>query len=179
MSGLDYSEYMALSGNTLYVSNWTSVEAFNATTGKEIGHGPLITGDNVRGIAVNGKDLYVVDAGTGSVSEFNAITGAKIGKTLIKGLNDPRQIQYFDGDLYVSDVGNDTITEYNARTGKEISCTPLIGCANNPYNFIIAGDPSDPPVPEPKTWALLAAGGLLLYARVRGRSARTLALARG
>jgi hypothetical protein len=172
-TGLDYSEYMALSGNTLYVSNWTTVEAFNATTGAEIGTGPLIKGDNVRGLALNGNDLYVVDAGLGTVTEYNATTGKEIGKPLIKGLDDPRQIQYFDGDLYVSDVGNNTITEYNATTGKEIGCTPLIGCANNPYNFIIAGgDPTDPPVPEPTTWAMLAAGVLFLYARGRARSAQ-------
>jgi hypothetical protein len=173
ITGLDYSEYMAVSGNDLYVSSWNAVYEYNATTGAMVGTKPLVTGDNIRGLAINGNDLYVVDSVVGTVTVYNATSGHEIGnKPLIGGLCDPRQIVYFNGDLYVSDVGNNTITEYNAATGKEVGCSPLISCTDNPYNFIIA-DPSTPaPVPEPTTWALLAAGMLVLYARLRAHSAR-------
>ncbi len=171
-SGLNYSEYMALAGNDLYVSSWTSVNVYNATTGAEVGGAPLISGlDNVRGLAVNGNDLYVVDGVDGTVTEYNATTGKEIGhKPLISGLEDPRQIVYLDGDIYVSDVGTNSITEYDATTGKEISCTPLVGGASNPYDFIITSDPATP-VPEPSTWAMLL-GGLLLFIYIRRARSR-------
>jgi hypothetical protein len=173
ITGLDYSEYMAISGNNLYVSSWNDVYEYNATTGALIDKKPIAVGDNIRGLAVAGNDLYVVDSYLGTVTEYNATTGREIGgKPLIRGLVDPREIVYFNGDLYVSDVGTNSITEYNAKTGAQVGCTPLITCADDPYNFIIT-DPSSPsPVPEPSTWALLAAGGLALYARLRMQAAR-------
>jgi DNA-binding beta-propeller fold protein YncE len=171
-TGLDYSEYMALSGNDLYVSTWNSVTKIDATTGAIIGGGPLLQTDNARGVAVHGNHLYVVDSVDGTVSEYNATTGKEIGSPLITGLDDPRQIAYFDGHLYVSDVGTNTIAEYNAKTGCEIGT--VVSCADNPYDFIIT-DPthSAAAVPEPSTWAMLLAGGLILFARLRRRSARS------
>jgi len=167
-TGLDYSEYMALSGNTLYVSTWNSVTAINATTGAVIGGGPLLETDNARGVAVNGNVLYVVDSVDGTVTKYNATTGAELGKPLITGLDNPRQIQYYDGNLYVSEVGSNSIVEYNAKTGCEIGT--VVTCADNPYDFIIT-DPPGAAVPEPSTWALLVAGGLILFVRLRKRSA--------
>jgi hypothetical protein len=167
-TGLDYSEYMAMSGNDLYVSTWNSVTEIDATTGAIIGGKPLLTTPNARGVAVNGNDLYVVDSADGSVTDYNATTGAQIGNPLITGLSNPRQIQYYDGDLYISDVGNNSITAYNATTGAEVGT--IVTCADNPYNFIIA-DPPGTAVPEPSTWAMLLAGGLILFARLRKRSA--------
>jgi DNA-binding beta-propeller fold protein YncE len=169
-TGLDYSEYMAISGNDLYVSTWNSVTEINATTGAIIGGGPLLTTDNARGVAVNGNILYVVDSDDGTVTKFNATTGKELGKPLITGLNDPRQIQYYDGDLYVSEVGSNSNTEYNATTGCEIGT--IVSCADNPYNFIITDPSGDVAVPEPSTWAMLLAGGLILFARLRARSAK-------
>jgi len=169
-TGLDYSEYMALSGNNLYVSTWNSVTEINATTGATIGGGPLLTTPNARGVAVNGNDLYVVDSADGTVTDYNATTGAQIGNPLITGLSDPRQIAYYDGDLYVSDVGNNSITEYDATTGADLGT--IVTCAANPYNFIITGGDPATPVPEPSTWAMLLAGGLILFARLRRRSGK-------
>jgi len=170
-TGLDYSEYMALSGNDLYVSTWNSVTEINATTGAIIGGGPLLETDNARGVAVHGNHLYVVDSVDGTVTEYNATTGKEIGKPLITGLDDPRQIAYYKGDLYVSDVGNNTIAEFNAKTGCEIGT--VVSCTDNPYDFLIT-DPANPAaVPEPSTWAMLLAGGLILFARLRRRSARS------
>ena len=166
-TGLDYSEYMAISGNNLYVSTWNSVTEINATTGAIIGGGPLLETDNARGVAVNGNTLYVVDSVDGTVTKYNATTGKELGKPLITGLDDPRQIQYYDGNLYVSAVGSNTITEYNAKTGCEIGT--IVSGADNPYDFLIA-DPPSAAVPEPSTWALLLAGGLILFARLRKRS---------
>ncbi len=169
-TGLDYAEYMALSGNNLYVSTWNSVTEINATTGAIIGGGPLITTPNARGVAVNGNDLYVVDSAEGTVTEYNATTGAQIGRPLIKGLDDARQIQYYDGELYVSEVGSNSITEYNATTGCEIGT--VVTCADNPYNFVITDPVVIFAVPEPSTWALLAAGALALSGWRRLRNAR-------
>jgi len=168
-TGLDYSEYLALSGNNLYVSTWDSVTEINATTGAIVGGGPLLTTPNARGVAVNGNDLYVVDSAEGTVTAYDATTGQKLGKPLIKGLDDPRQIQYYDGDLYVSEVGSNSITEFNATTGCEVGT--IVTGADNPYDFIIT-DPPGAAVPEPSTWALLLAGGLILFARLRKRSGK-------
>jgi DNA-binding beta-propeller fold protein YncE len=169
-SGLDYSEYMALSGNDLYVSTWNSVTEINATTGAIIGGGPLLQTDNARGVAVNGNVLYVVDSDDGTVTKYNATTGAELGKPLITGLDDPRQIQYYDGDLYVSEVGSNSITEYNAKTGCEIGT--VVAGADNPYDFIITDPSGSVAVPEPSTWALLVAGGLILFVRLHRRSGK-------
>ena len=163
-TGLDYSEYMALSGNNLYVSTWNSVTEIDATTGAIIGGKPLLETDNARGVAVNGNTLYVVDSADGTVSAYDATTGVKMGGPLITGLDNARQIAYYNGDLYVSDVGTNSISEYDATTGAKLGT--VVTCADNPYNFII-GDPPGAAVPEPSTWAMLLAGGLILFARLR------------
>ena len=174
ISGLTYTTYMTLSGNDLYVSNWSCFYDYNAATGALIGNGPLIPYiPNAAGLAINGNTLYVADSCDGDVVAYNATTGKEIGKhPLITGLDDPSQVVFDDGDLYVSDVGTDTIQVYDAKTGKEIGCQPLICGAANPYNFIIA-DPADPvAVPEPTTWAMLLSG-LLLFVFTRRLRART------
>ncbi len=169
-TGLNYSEYLALSANgqDLYVSSWTGVNEYNAATGALIGGKPLISGqENVSGIAVNGNDLYVVDRDNGTVTLFNATTGKEIGKKpLISGLDSPRDVVYYNGDLYVSDVGTNSIIEYNATTGQKIGSSCMLICSDDPYSFIINADPPTSAVPEPSTWAMLL-GGLLLFVFVR------------
>jgi len=170
ITGLTLPESFATSGNTLFISSWNSVNEYNATTGAFIGD---ITGmSNARGIAINGNILYVADSYTNTVDEFNIKTGCEISSDFITGLNNPHQIAYDNGDLYISDVGSDSINVYDATTGAQLNNGSMLICANNPYNFILAGSDPGPAVPEPNTWALVLAGLFLLayLRRVRARS---------
>jgi phosphodiesterase/alkaline phosphatase D-like protein len=127
ITGLDNPVAIAISGNTLFVSNYDyakdygnagsdTVNTYNATTGAQLQSG-FVTGLNEPlSLAVSGNTLFVTNLGTSAVNAYDTTTGAAIPGKFITGLPGPTGLSTLNGILYVTDAAGDT-AEYNTNNG--------------------------------------------------------------
>ena len=113
ITGLNSPAGLALSGNTLFVSNALNgtVGTYNATTGAPI-NSSFITGlGSAFGLALSGNTLFVANSGT--VGKYDATTG--VGGAFITGLSGPMGLALSGNNLFVAYSG--TVGKYDATTG--------------------------------------------------------------
>lgn len=169
LSGRPYGA-IALSGNLLFVAvtlpdtTGTVVKA-DAITGTIISSSfTAPTSSTSSALAVFGNSLFVVDPGSGpgsgTVNKYDATTGALLTPSFIGGLSNPSGIALLGSDLYVVNNSAGTIGQYNAITGAVQNASLISGLNNGAIAIVV--------VPEPVTFALLAAGALVFT----GRSSR-------
>jgi len=94
VSGLNHPYGIAISGNDLFVTNFSgnTVGEYDATTGATI-NASLISGlSGPAGIALLDGDLLVVNSTSGTIGRYNATTGATVNAALISGLQNPQNI---------------------------------------------------------------------------------------
>lgn len=174
ITGLDGPESVLVAGGTIYVSNFNSgdVGAYSASTGQPLaGFTPAHFGLGPSGLARLGNTLFVSVPNNGHVGEVDAITGTILTKTFLTGLDRPEGLYLAGTTLLVNNNGSTgagtTAGAYDALTGAVINPSYLSGL-NGP-NFITG----QVVVPEPSTWASVAAGvGLLGLSLRRHRRAR-------
>ena len=95
ITGLNGPLGLAVSGNTLFVTDNGTVGEYNATTGAAI-NPRFITGlDEPDGLTVSGSTLFVSSFGSGlaepsgTVGEYDVTTGTAVNASFITGLNGP------------------------------------------------------------------------------------------
>lgn len=139
LPGLFKPQNLALSGNSLYVtnivnSNYWTVGEYDATTGAAINAGMAAGLNPPEGLAVALGNLYV--SSSNRIGEYNATTGAAINPLFI-GLRFPKDLAVSGNSLYVLYVtGTGTVgglnvpsyvSEYDATTGALINATLVTG----------------------------------------------------
>ena len=137
------------------------------TSGTPVGSRTLVSAVlNVpRGIAVSGSDIFVPDEGNNTIVEYTT-SGTPVGTgTLVSsGLDIPMGIAISGSDIFVVNNDNNTIGEYTTSGAPEVSGALISSGLEAPSGIAIVA-----PVPEPSTWAMLAAGAGLLICRNRRR----------
>src|ERR1700739_4797301 len=113
ITGLNDPQWLAVKGNTLFVSNtfsdFPTVGKYDATTGAAI-NASFITGLNIPvGLAVLGNTLFVVNERNGTVGKYDATTGAAINASFITGLNGPIGLAVLGNTLFVANAGGNTV----------------------------------------------------------------------
>lgn len=110
------------------------------------------------GIALSGSDLFVANnVGTNIVGEWTT-SGAIVNSSLISGSNGAVGVAVSGSDVFVANSNANTIGEYTT-SGATVNAA-LVSGLNGPADIAV--------VPEPSSWAMLAAGaGLLLALRRR------------
>jgi DNA-binding beta-propeller fold protein YncE len=90
IAGLNAPTYLAVKGNTLFVSNFdaNAVGKYDATTGGAINPGFITPLFFLEGLAVKGNKLFVAN-NFNTVGEYNAKTGGAINANFITGLTVP------------------------------------------------------------------------------------------
>ncbi len=102
VSGLDSPVGIAVSGNDIFVVNFSSGTIGEYTTGGATVNAALVSGLNHPiGIAASGDDLFVVNFGSGTVGEYTT-SGATVNAALVSGLSSPLGIAVSGADLFVS-----------------------------------------------------------------------------
>jgi hypothetical protein len=151
ITGLFKPQNLALSGNTLFVTNlinsnfWT-VGEYNATAGAAV-NPLLIAGiDPPQGLAVSKNALYISSSNT--VGEYNPATGAAIDAAFIS-LRVPEGLAISGNNLYVLYVSGTNslgstrpasfVSEYNATTGVVINPALVTGLVE-PKGLAISGN---------------------------------------
>jgi hypothetical protein len=140
VTGLSRPVGIAVEGNDLFVVNRgkSTVGEYNATTGAQIGTGPLVKmglHDPI-GIAVAGGDLFVANH-TGTIGEYT--TSGMTVRTVKTGLHNLEGIAVEGGDLFVVDHKG-TIGEYDATTGARIGNGPLVKTGlHDPIGIAVSG----------------------------------------
>lgn len=137
----NYPDNLAISGNSLYVSNAAaaSVNALNATTGAPLAGFNTITGlGNPSGLALSGNNLYVAQQSTNAISVYNATTGALIHQNFFTtGLNQESGLAISGNTLYVANVQAFEVSEFNLTTGVLIG---NISTGGKPAALAISGN---------------------------------------
>jgi PKD domain len=139
---------LAVSGNTLFVTNGAgAVGTYNASTGEVI-NANFITGLNgASGIALSGNNLFVANdyaVGGGTVGKYDATTGNAINASFITGLNNPVGLALSGNTLFVTSFGGSvdtgTVGTYDATTGKAINASFITGL-HGPVSLAVASTP--------------------------------------
>jgi hypothetical protein len=161
ITGVNGPRQTAVSGSLVFVANNGNGTIGEYTTSGTPINASLISGlNNVTGVAVSedGANLFVATQGDGRVGKYT-IGGAPVNTTLITGLT-PEYLAILGSNLYVDDF-NGNIGQYT--TSGAVLNASLISGLNQPLSFAV--------VPEPSTWALLAAvAGSLFLRRRSGRA---------
>jgi hypothetical protein len=122
----------------IFVTNFVSgtIGEYDAVTGATI-NSALISGlDSPYGLALSGKNLFVVNEG-GTVGKYTT-SGATVNASLISGLTiPPVGIAVSGGNLFVTDLANGTIGEYT--TSGAVVNTSLVSGLNSPFGIAVSG----------------------------------------
>lgn len=148
ISGIYQPYGVAVSGDRLYVSNYSSgtVSVYDATTGAVI-QASLISGLNLpTGLAISGTHLYVACHTIGTVGEFDATTGAPINAKLISGLRSTCALTLSGNYLFVVNRGYnsslpevaESVEKYDATTGARIRRFRPLGGLSFPSGVAIS-----------------------------------------
>ena len=130
ITGLNQPKQLALSGDTLFVVNFTgnTVGKYDANTGTAINPSFITRLNHPVGLTVNGNTLFVTNLndgtdGSGTVGTYDATTGAVINASFIRGLAQPTGLavgRFFSRVfLFVANRLNGTIGRYELDTGTE------------------------------------------------------------
>ncbi len=141
VTGLSYVPGLAISGNTLFVTNpgSGSVAECNLSTGALINR-YFISGLNYpTGLAVSGNTLFVADETNGTVGTYNASTGIAINASFITGLYYPVSLALSGNTLFVSKLYEGTVGAYNATTGIAINASFISGLSE-PVGLAVSGN---------------------------------------
>ena len=145
ITGLSYPDGLALSGNTLFVSNQNpgTIGVYDATTGAAI-NGRFITGLDRPGrlVVSDNNTLFAISGNT--VGAYNATSGVSINGSFSRGLSDAVGLAVSGTTLFVSDFGigvqgAGTVSTYNTTTGAVINA-PLITGLSGPEGLAISGN---------------------------------------
>lgn len=193
ITGLNFPDALAISGNTLFVSNQVTssssappfvpgfVSTYNATTGALI-NPSFITGLSSPGrLLVSGNTLFVENGDVGprafSIGTYNASNGAAINPNFITtGPSNPNGLAFtgialLGNTLFVADygfgaLGAGTVGEYDGTTGTAINSNFISGL-NGPEGLALLGNTlfvsSTGPFPPP-----VAAGTVGAYNATTG-----------
>ena len=89
ISGIPVPQGIAISGNNLFVANWSAGTIGQYTLFGTTVNASFITGLNQpEGIAISGNSLYVANWGNGTIGQYTT-SGTVLNAGLISGLNTP------------------------------------------------------------------------------------------
>ena len=162
-SGYSSLGNIAISGSYLFILTNSGISEY--TTSGDVVNPSLVSVSNGECIAASGSQLFVTTwLSAGAINEYTlgAVAGTIASTTLslVSGLYYPEGITVSGEDLYVVTSGSNNIGEYTT-SGATVNAALVTGNHNFSYVTVVQ------PVPEPSTWAMLAAGFgvLLLYRR--------------
>lgn len=125
-----------------------------------------IPGLSIYGIVFGGGGYLYASVSGGSTDEIERISsnGTPSLFTALPAGSDPTGLAFDDGNLYVVETGSNQVVEISSDGS---TVTPFVTGLDQPHDIAFAATP----VPEPSTWAVLAAGaGSLLLLRRRRQS---------
>ncbi len=173
---------LAISGNTLFVSQATTGTGLNTIKGYSLStmsSTPTITITTdlayPHGLAVSGNTLFVANGQSGTITTYDATSGASNG-ALVTGLTGPEFLTIYGTSLFVT--SNDgTVKGFNTSTGAPLAGFTTITGLNNPYGIVVSPLSA---IPEPSTYAAIAGAamlGLAVWQRRRKSAPAALAVA--
>jgi hypothetical protein len=144
----------------LYVSTYTTVTAYNATTGTVDSSFTSPAGlTEAEGLAVSGTNLYVTDFANNTVGDYSTVTGdAYAGFVPPTGLDEPLGIAVSGNYLYISNYDTNTLIDYDLATDEDVAGFSSPDGSGIPEYLAVTA------VPEPRAWPLCIGGLLLLWA---------------
>jgi hypothetical protein len=203
IGGLADPTSLAISGTTIFVSNYNSGKIGEYTTSGETVNSSLISNlVHPTMVVVAGTDLFIAEQ-SGVIAEYTT-SGAAVNTSLISGLSGPSGIVVSGSNLFVVNSDNNTIGEYTT-SGAPVDAMLVTGL-HIPQGLALLGNDlfvvnqgngtvgeyttsgeivndslvsnllhpfSIVVVPEPSTWALLL-GGLGLLVYWRIRTRQTI-----
>ncbi len=135
ITGLSGPRDVAVSGDDLFVANYTSGTIGQYTTSGTVVNASLVTGlDSPLGIAISGGDLFVTN--NNGISEYTT-SGTLVNASLVTGLDEPFGIAVSGGDLFVTSTRDGTIGEYTIL-GTPINASLVTGLTD-PEGIAVSG----------------------------------------
>ncbi len=133
---------IAVSNNLLYVTNGSSLYAYNIAGAPALVW--TVAGLNgTGGVAVAGANVFVVantnNTSSNVIGEYNALTGATVSASLVTGLYDTFGITAAGNNLFTSSYAGGTVSEFTT-TGQTVNANLITGIPDGANGLAVGGN---------------------------------------